>query len=125
MATKIRRKENIMTNREFYKAIANGEMNEELKNFALEGIKKLDHRNELRNSKPSKVSKENEPIKARITEILTTNDKPMLASEVASEMEISTQKASALLRQLVESGVLAVDETKVAKKGLQKIYRKK
>lgn len=114
-----------MTNREFYKAIANGEMNEELKNFALEGIKKLDHKNELRNSKPTKTAKENEPIKARITEILTTNGKPMLASEVASEMEISTQKASALLRQLVEGGVLAVDEVKVAKKGVQKIYRKK
>lgn len=114
-----------MTNREFYKAIANGEMNEELKNFALEGIKKLDHKNELRNSKPTKTAKENEPIKARITEILTTNDKPMLASEVASAVEISTQKASALLRQLVESGVLTVDETKVAKKGVQKIYRKK
>ena len=113
-----------MTNREFYKAIANGEMNEELKNFALEGIKKLDH-NELRNSKPTKTAKENEPIKARITEILTTSDKPMLASEVASAVEISTQKASALLRQLVESGVLTVDETKVAKKGVQKIYRKK
>lgn len=120
-----RRKEKKMTNREFYKAIANGEMNEELKNFALEGIKKLDHKNELRNSKPTKTAKENEPIKARITEILTTNDKPMLASEVASAVEISTQKASALLRQLVEGGVLAVDEVKVAKKGVQKIYRKK
>lgn len=120
-----RRKEKKMTNREFYKAIANGEMNEELKNFALEGIKKLDHKNELRNSKPTKTAKENEPIKARITEILITNDKPMLASEIASAVEISTQKASALLRQLVEGGVLAVDETKVAKKGVQKIYRKK
>ena len=114
-----------MTNREFYQAIANGEMNEELKAFALEGIAKLDHRNELRNAKPSKASVENEPIKARITEILTTSSRPMLASEIATEVEISTQKASALLRQLVEKGTLEVSETKVAKKGVQKIYRKK
>ena len=111
-----------MTNREFYKAIANGEMNEELKAFALEGIKKLDHKNELRNAKPSKTAKENEPIKARIVELISSSNKQMLASEVASEMEISTQKASALLRQLTENGTLSASEIKVAKKGVQKAY---
>ena len=111
-----------MTNREFYNAIANGQMNDEIKAFALEGIAKLDHRNELRNAKPSKTAVENEPIKARILELVTTKGNTMLASEVATEVEISTQKASALLRQLVADGKLGVTEVKVAKKGLQKAY---
>lgn len=111
-----------MTNREFYKAIANGEMNEELKQFAIEGIAKLDHRNENRSAKPSKTAIANEPIKANILNLVTSENKRMLASEIGEKLEISTQKASALLRQLVADGKLDVTEIKVVKKGVQKAY---
>ena len=47
----------------------------------------------------------------------------MVASAIAEKVEISTQKASALCRQLVESGKLSVEEVKIPKKGKQKAYR--
>lgn len=109
-----------MTNREFYEAIINANINDELTAFATEGIAKMDKRNEKRSSKPSKVALANEPIKQAIANLIT--DKGMTASEVGASLEISTQKASALLRQLVEDGVLVATEVKVPKKGKVKSY---
>ena len=85
-----------MTNREFYTAIVNGTINEDVIAHASDAIAKLDERNAKRASKPSKKSLENEPIKAKILEVLSTE--PKVASEIAELVGISTQKASALLR---------------------------
>lgn len=109
-----------MTNREFYTMVANGTLTEEVIAKANEEIVKLDERNAKRASKPSKKSLENEPIKAKIVEFLA--DGSHLASEIASGCEISTSKASALCRQLVESGSLTVCDVKVKGKGTQKSY---
>ena len=109
-----------MTNREFYTMVANGTLTEEVITKANEEIVKLDERNAKRASKPSKKSLENEPIKAKIVEFLA--DGSHLASEIASGCEISTSKASALCRQLVESGSLTVCDVKVKGKGTQKSY---
>lgn len=113
-----------MTNREFYTAIVNGEMNDEIVAKATEEIAKLDERNAKRASKPSKKSLENEPIKAKIAEYLGRTDEHdfATASEISTELEISTQKASALCRQMVADGVLRVEDVKVKKKGTQKAY---
>ena len=106
-----------MTNREFYTAVIADTQNEELKAFATEAIAKLDERNAKRASKPSAKQKENEPIVKAISEVLT--DEPMLASKIAELCEISTQKASALVKKV--EGVQSVD-VKVKGKGTQKGY---
>jgi hypothetical protein len=106
-----------MTNREFYTAIVNGTFNEEVIAHATEAIAKLDARNASRASKPSKTALANEPIKAKILEVLTTE--PKVASEVAELVGISVQKASALLRQIEG---LEVSEVKIPKKGKMKGY---
>lgn len=106
-----------MTNRDFYTAIVNGTLNEEVIAHAEKSIEKLDERNAKRKDRPSKKSIENEPIKARICEVLTSE--PKTASEIANEVEISVQKASALLRQIEG---LSVTEVKVKGKGKQKGY---
>ena len=111
-----------MTNREFYNAIINGTMNEEIKAFAEQAIAKMDARNEKRSSKPSKKSIENEPIKADIIKFITEKGEKCIASTIAEALEISTQKASALCRQLVSDEKLIVEEVKVPKKGKQKAY---
>ena len=113
-----------MTNREFYTAIVNGTINEDVIAHASSAIEKLDERNAKRASKPSKRSLENEPIKARIAEYLGRTDEHdfATASEIATELGISTQKASALCRQMVGDGVLAVEDVKVKGKGTQKSY---
>ena len=93
----------------------------ELKEFAKAEIIKLDERNASRSSKPTKTQIENEPIKGKILEVLSTGEK-MVASAIAERLEISTQKASALCRQLVESKKLKVEDVKIPKKGKQKAY---
>lgn len=93
----------------------------ELKDFAKAEIVKLDERNANRSSKPTKTQIENEPIKEKILEVLSTGER-MVASAIAERLEISTQKASALCRQLVESKKLKVEDVKIPKKGKQKAY---
>ena len=106
-----------MTNREFYTAVITSVDNEELKAFATEAIAKLDKRNAKRASKPSKTQIANEPIVKAISEVLTSE--PMLASKIAELCEISTQKASALVKKV--EGVQSTD-IKVKGKGTQKGY---
>ena len=116
-----------MTKREFFNeviAVIDGtsEVNVlELKEFAKAEIVKLDERNANRSSKPTKTQIENEPIKEKILEVLSTGER-MVASAIAERVEISTQKASALCRQLVESKKLKVEDVKIPKKGKQKAY---
>lgn len=110
-----------MTNREFYTAIMNGTMTDEVKSHAAEAIAKLDERNQKRSSKPSKTQLENEPVKTAIIDYLTVHG-GAVAADIAAEVDITTQKASALCRQLVESGILTVEEVKIPKKGKCKKY---
>lgn len=106
-----------MTKREFLEAvIANVEV-EALVKYAENEITKMDERNAKRKNTPSKTAVANEPIKAQIAEVLTSE--PMTASDVAEAVGISTQKASALLRQI---DGLTVTEVKVKGKGKVKGY---
>ena len=117
-----RRKEFFMTQREFFTAITESDVAQELKDYATAQKEKLDARNASRSSKPSKKSIENEPIKAAILERLTDEYQP--ASEIAAALVISTQKASSLLSQLNAEGKIEVENIKVPKKGKCKGYKK-
>lgn len=106
-----------MTNREFYNAVIANAITEEVISHASDALVKLDERNAKRASKPSKTQIANEPIVKAISEVLTSE--PMLASKIAELCEISTQKASALVKKV--DGVQSVD-VKVKGKGTQKGY---
>ena len=116
-----------MTKREFLNeviAVIDGtsEVNVlELKEFAKAEIVKLDERNANRSAKPTKAQIENKSIKEKILEVLSTEAR-MVASAIAERLEISTQKVSALCRQLVESKKLKVEDVKIPRKGKQKAY---
>lgn len=106
-----------MTRREMFEAIVNGNVTDEVVAMAQNELVKMDERNAKRKGRPTKNALANEPIKAHILEVLT--DEPMTATEVAQRVEISTQKASALLRQI---DGLVVTEVKVKGKGKVKGY---
>ena len=72
-----------MTRREMFEAIVNGNITEEVVAMAQNEIVKMDERNAKRKNTPSKTALANEPIKARIVEVLT--DEPMTASEVGPD----------------------------------------
>ena len=116
-----------MTKREFFNeviAVIDGTSEVdvlELKEFAKAEIVKLDERNANRSAKPTKAQIENKSIKEKILEVLSTEER-MVASAIAERLEISTQKVSALCRQLVESKKLKVEDVKIPRKGKQKAY---
>lgn len=111
-----------MTTREFLNAVISSTENTEMIEKAQTMLVALDNRASSRKSKPSKVQIANEPIKARIVEILCNADEPLTSPqicEIIDDESISHNKVSALLRQIEE-----VDscEIKVPKKGKMKAY---
>jgi hypothetical protein len=112
-----------MTKRDFYTAISNGTINDELMAMASAELEKMDAANEKRKEKTSKKAEENQPLVDRIAnEILGAE--PMTATDVAAVMELSVQKTSALCRAAVAQGKAVQTEVKVPKKGNQKAYTK-
>lgn len=109
-----------MTRREVYNAILNGNTSEEVLNWFRAELSKMDTANEKRKTQPSKKDKENQPIKDSIFALLSEKG-PMVASAIGEALEISTSKASALCRQMVEDGKLSVAEVKSPKKGGGKV----
>lgn len=109
-----------MTNREFFENIINGTINDEIKAHAEDAIKKMDARNARRASTPSKTARANAPLIEEIKKVLT--NEPQTARTVADKLDLTVQKASALLRQIVADGGAEVTEVKVPKKGKQKGY---
>jgi hypothetical protein len=92
-----------MTKREFYQAVLNANISEDMNAYCTEAIANLDQTNSKRRSSASaKRAEVNEPIKAVLFNLLT--DVPQPASELGTKAEITTAKASALLRALVEDG---------------------
>lgn len=112
-----------MTKRDFMTMVMNGEMTDEMKDFARAEIEKLDATLEKRKNTISKKALENIPLMDHIyDEIL--GEEAKTATDVAEVMEISVQKASSLLRKMVEDGRATKTEVKIPKKGFQKGYTK-
>lgn len=110
-----------MTYREFYTAVANGTINDDVIAMAKASIVKLDERNAKRAGQPSKTAVANEPIKASIVEFLA-NGESHIAKEIAEALNLTTSKASALCGQLVKDGRLTATEVKVPKVGKRVAY---
>lgn len=114
-----------MTIRDFMNAVVSAEtVSDEMREFAMNEIKKLDERNRKRAEKPSKTTLANEPIKAELFDLLEEMGGVHTASAVVEKLDgkYSVQKVSSLLRQLANEGKLSVFEVKVKGKGVQKAY---
>lgn len=113
-----------MTMREFLMTVVNANISDEITAFADERIKHLDEVNERRKEKGSKTQRANVEIKSALLAALESGVTYTAAEVVALEIEgiSSTQKASALLRQLVEDGKVTVTDVKIKGKGKVKGY---
>ena len=112
-----------MTNREFYQAVINANVNAELTNFAAAAIEKLDKRNANRKSKPTKSQAANENFKTEIIEFLADKEDFTLCSVIAKHFDVTSQKASGVLALMVKDGTVEVADVKVPKQGKRKGYR--
>ena len=79
--------------------------------FAEDRIEKLGNKG---NKKPTKVQVENEAIKDTIVTVLAELDNPTSATAIATDarVNVSNQKVSALLKQLVDAGRVVRTEEK-------------
>lgn len=113
-----------MTNREFYTNIANGNITEAEKEFALAAIAKMDETNEKRKNKTSPKDAEKAAEDAKIREsifALITSD-PQTAADLGAQVGVSTPKATAELRKLVADSRVCKADISVPKKGKCKGY---
>lgn len=120
-----------MTNREFYTAISNGEMNDELMAKATELIEKMDEANAKRAKKVLEKKQAAEDEKAPIREALldVMGDEGMTASQLieASGLadEVKVASVPSLLKPFVMDGIVEKVDVKVeGKKGPQRGYIK-
>lgn len=111
-----------MTNREFFTAISEGKLTDEIKEFAVAAIEKLDNRNANRSNKPTKAQLENAPIKQALLEYLTSNDGQYTEGDLGTALGVTHNKAGALARQLVAEGKVTSAEVKFPKIGKRKVY---
>lgn len=82
--------------------------------FIVAEVAQVNKRNARKSTSPTKTQKENAGIKEQIVSTLGGSAEGMTASEVAKALGLnSPQKASALLRQLIEEG--KVNKGKVGK----------
>jgi len=111
---------NAKTQKEYFEeiiALAKANDRQDLADFAQDRINLLDKK--AANKKPNKVQQENEKSKVKIVEVLAgTTGKT--ATEILKDIPelVSNQKVSALLKQLVESGVV----TKEVLKGKKTVF---
>ena len=120
-----------MTKREFFVKVSEGEMTEEMKDFAVEQLIKMDAQLAARKGKVSEKEQAkrdaNEALARRVAaEVLGAEAKT--ATDVAAELtemlgeEVKVQKASSLCRKAVELELAVQTEVKIPKKGTQKAY---
>ena len=115
-----------MTNREFFEAVINANINDELTAFATAGIEKLDHTNSLRKDAAAKKAVEKEaeraPIRDAIMAVMTSEPKTASTLIADAGVEVKPQAIPSLLKGLVEDGTIVKSDVKVAGKGTQKGY---
>lgn len=120
-----------MTNREFYTAVSNGEMNDELMAKATELIEKMDEANAKRAKKVLEKKQAAEDEKTPIREALLNamGDEGMTASQLIEAAgltdEVKVASVPSLLKPFVLDGTVEKVDVKVeGKKGPQRGYIK-
>jgi len=108
--------------REFYNAVIAANISADLTEYAQKLIDGLDHKNAQRKVSKSALAHQaaNADLKGAIVQALANGQKT--AADLATILGVSTQKVSALARQLVEDGAITVDDVKVKGKGKVKGY---
>jgi signal transduction histidine kinase len=105
------------TSRNFYTDVMNGNITEQVKEYARESIKKMDEKNANRSSTMTASQKANAQTKSEILAYMVP-DEIYTAKGIAEKFAMSsTQRASTLLGQMVVSGDISVkDYTPTGKK---------
>ena len=113
-----------MTQREFYTIVSQtSDFNAEVRQFAVEALLHMDLNAEKRKAKAAeKTNDANAPLIDAIQKAGLISTIPVTAAEVGQHMNITSNKASAVLRKMVAMGLATQGEAKVPGKGTVKCY---
>lgn len=113
-----------MTQRDFLTAVINANISADITDFAKSRIAHLDEVNSRRKERGTVTQRENEDIKVAVLKKFEAGVSYTAAEVAGWEIEgiKSTQKASAILRLLVEADKLVQGEMKIKGKGKVKCY---
>ena len=111
---------NKFTNRQALTLIANGNITEEVKAWALGEIAKLDKKNAKRKAEEGTIKVENRPIADAILSALANGS--MLSTDLAKTIGQTTQKTNGVAGEMVKLGLITKTKVKVKGKGEQTAY---
>lgn len=113
-----------MTQREFFTAVISANISDSITEYATSAIAKIDEKNAKRKSTGTATQKANVAIKEAIVSAMEAGETYTASAIVALGIEgvTSTQKVSALMKQIAETGKVVVSEVKITGKGKVKGY---
>ena len=97
------------------------DLSDEMREETLGRIAKIDAKNEKRKGVKTKTQKENEPIAQAIVEYLADKG-AVLGVDIATALNLSTNKVNGVAGTLWKEGVLVKDKAKVKGKGEMTTY---
>ena len=111
---------NKMTNRQALTLIANGNITDEVKTWALNEIAKLDKKNAKRKAEEGTIKVENRPIADAILSALANGS--MLSTDLGKVIGQTTQKTNGVAGEMVKLGLITKTKVKVKNKGEMTSY---
>ena len=111
---------NKFTNRQALTLVANGNITEEVKAWALNEIAKLDKKNTKRKAEEGTIKVENRPIADAILVALANGS--MLSTDLAKVIGQTTQKTNGVAGEMVKLGLITKAKVKVKNKGEMTSY---
>ena len=105
-----------MTTREFYVAIAEAQVSDELTTKAQELIAALDAKNEKRKTTETKEKKEAAARRQAVLEYLKTAEDPVTRDVIAEALGITPGQVTSACSAFVREGIATKSEVKIDKK---------
>ena len=102
-----------MTIREFYQAVIEANINDELTTKATELTAALDARNEKRKGTETKEKKETAERRAAVLAFLQSHDGAWTRDQISFEIDMDPAKVSGACKGLIDAGLVEKSEAKI------------
>ena len=104
-----------MTYREFYNAVLNANLSDEMNETAIEFLSKLDSRNEKRKTVVTKDKAEAASRRDMVLEFLRGNEGVFTRDQIAEAIGITANQVTGACKSLVDGGLVNKTEVKIDK----------
>ena len=112
-----------MTNREFYTAVINANVSDEITEKATELVAQLDARNEKAKARPRKENAEVAGRKTAVAKFIATHEGEFTADEIAEILNMTSAQVSSALRVHVAAGAVTKGSRKIDSKHTKVVYK--